>query len=208
MANRNKNTEPGRANNFMTAPHIDELVAKLFNGGYWRPTFAAALHTPDGKFVVVESANAPGSYGLPQGGAKEGESFEDGIARELGQELGIEKDEITVGDFIGHAQVPWGPERRHRGGFSAGKFLIMKNVLYTGTEDFRLQESEVISVAKASGEEVLALGATRYPTKARLYRDAVAAVASLEYPTLAPATELGYQQPAFTQAPLRPLVAV
>lgn len=57
---------------------------------------AAILRNGEGKILICERVNIPGAWQFPQGGVDEGETLEEALTRELGEEIGIGEDDFRV----------------------------------------------------------------------------------------------------------------
>jgi putative (di)nucleoside polyphosphate hydrolase len=57
----------------------------------YRPNVGALLRDSEGRFLLGERIDRPGSWQFPQGGVDPGESPEEALWRELGEELGLEE---------------------------------------------------------------------------------------------------------------------
>ncbi len=73
----------------------------------YRTNVGAVLMRADGRVLVAERINQPGSWQFPQGGVDKGEGLEEAMWRELGEELGL-KQPRSVCRVLGH-----GPEVRY-----------------------------------------------------------------------------------------------
>ena len=77
-----------------------------------RRCVVAVVANDSGQFLVGERADVPGAHQLPQGGVEEGESEEDAVIRELGEEMGngvadiIRKSDIEV-SYLFPPHVKW-----------------------------------------------------------------------------------------------------
>ena len=66
------------------------------NEATYRPNVAAILRNPRGEILVCERLNIPGAWQFPQGGIDDGETPEDALARELWEEIGIERSHFRI----------------------------------------------------------------------------------------------------------------
>ncbi len=81
----------------------------------YRPNVAAILVDPGGCVLVGERVNPPGSWQFPQGGLDPHESPEEGLPRELHEELGLELADYAVEDKRGPYRYLFPPGRTKQG---------------------------------------------------------------------------------------------
>jgi putative (di)nucleoside polyphosphate hydrolase len=62
----------------------------------YRPNVAAILQRENGDIFVAERISVPGAWQFPQGGIDEGEDAETALFRELAEEIGIKREQLTV----------------------------------------------------------------------------------------------------------------
>ncbi len=62
----------------------------------YRPNVAAILRNKDGEILIAERINVAGAWQFPQGGVDAGETLEQAFYRELGEEVGVPPDLVTV----------------------------------------------------------------------------------------------------------------
>jgi putative (di)nucleoside polyphosphate hydrolase len=81
-------------------------VARQFRAGV-----VAVVERSDGRICAFERADAPGSWQLPQGGIERGEVAIDAAWRELGEETGLARSDVTlVGEHPDWVAYEWPPE--------------------------------------------------------------------------------------------------
>ncbi len=62
----------------------------------YRQGVGACIFNPDGKVLMAERLDLPGSWQLMQGGVDEGETPQDALFREILEELGIKKSQLEI----------------------------------------------------------------------------------------------------------------
>lgn len=65
-------------------------------GQYFRAGVGAIIRRPDDRILVLERADIPGAWQLPQGGLEEGEEPFEAILREIAEETGIPPGSLTL----------------------------------------------------------------------------------------------------------------
>jgi len=81
----------------------------------FRPNVAGILQNPRGEILVCERLGMAGAWQFPQGGIDEGETHEEALARELGEEIGIGKRDFKVRDRRGPYRYLFGGGKEKRG---------------------------------------------------------------------------------------------
>ena len=67
----------------------------------YRPNVAVLLLRDDGKLLVCERQKVKGAWQFPQGGVDEGETLEEGLKREVKEEIGIDPSSYDILDMKG-----------------------------------------------------------------------------------------------------------
>ncbi len=62
----------------------------------YRPNVAALMVNGDGNLLICERSTVPGAWQFPQGGVDDGESMEEGLFREVSEEIGLKKHHYEV----------------------------------------------------------------------------------------------------------------
>ena len=62
----------------------------------YRPTVAAIVRNAAGEILVCERSDRPGAWQFPQGGVDGGESREEALVRELGEEISLNPGDIGI----------------------------------------------------------------------------------------------------------------
>ena len=81
----------------------------------YRPNVAAIIVDPVGKILVGERTNERESWQFPQGGIDPGESPEEGLPRELYEELSLEPGDYAVEEKHGPYRYLFPPGRTKQG---------------------------------------------------------------------------------------------
>jgi putative (di)nucleoside polyphosphate hydrolase len=80
----------------------------------YRPNVAAIIRREDGRVLIGERSDFPGSWQFPQGGIDEGESPAEAVRREVLEETGLSDALYALGQSRGpyRYNFPSGPDRR------------------------------------------------------------------------------------------------
>lgn len=62
----------------------------------YRPNVAALMVNADGNLLICERSTIPGAWQFPQGGVDNGESMEEGLFREVCEEVGLKPHHYEV----------------------------------------------------------------------------------------------------------------
>ena len=62
----------------------------------YRPNVAAVLQRPDGRVLIGQRSDYPGSWQFPQGGVDPGETVEEAIVREIEEEVGLKPEHYVI----------------------------------------------------------------------------------------------------------------
>ena len=62
----------------------------------YRPNVAAILQRADGRIFIAERINIKGAWQFPQGGIDDGENAEQALFRELEEEIGVQREQLTI----------------------------------------------------------------------------------------------------------------
>lgn len=62
----------------------------------YRPNVAALMVNQDGNLLICERSNMSGAWQFPQGGVDDGESMEEGLFREVSEEIGLRPKHYEV----------------------------------------------------------------------------------------------------------------
>ena len=88
------------------------------SGGHnFRAGVVAVVRRADGHVLAFERVDVPGQWQLPQGGLDRGESPQEAVWRELGEETGLGLDDVElVGEHDDWIVAPWPAEVVGTGG--------------------------------------------------------------------------------------------
>ena len=83
----------------------------------YQQNVAAILRNREGKILVCERIHIPNAWQFPQGGVDKGETAEEAVTRELGEEIGIEPGDFRILEKRGGYRYlfPGGGKRGHDG---------------------------------------------------------------------------------------------
>ena len=81
----------------------------------YRPNVAAILMNDAGRILVGERVNVPNSWQFPQGGLEVGETPEQGLAREMREELSLESADYEIGERRGLYRYLFAPGQTKKG---------------------------------------------------------------------------------------------
>ena len=81
----------------------------------YRPNVAAILQNPSGQVLVCERIGVAGAWQFPQGGVNKGESRDEALVRELGEELSLRSDDFQVLDTKGPYRYLFSNGRKKKG---------------------------------------------------------------------------------------------
>ena len=90
-------------------------TSSVADAGTYRPNVAAILTDSAGRVLVGERMDQPGGWQFPQGGLEPGESPEEGLPRELTEELSLEPGDYAVEDRRGPYRYLFPPGRTKQG---------------------------------------------------------------------------------------------
>lgn len=62
----------------------------------YRPNVAALMVNESGNLLICERATMPGAWQFPQGGVDDGETMEEGLFREVSEEIGLNPNHYEV----------------------------------------------------------------------------------------------------------------
>ncbi len=81
----------------------------------YRPSVAGILQNTEGKILIGERRDAPGSWQFPQGGVEPGETRADALARELSEEIALDPAAYEVCESRGPYRYLFPPGRTKHG---------------------------------------------------------------------------------------------
>jgi len=83
----------------------------------YQQNVAAILRNREGKIFICERIQIPNAWQFPQGGVDEGETAEEALTRELGEEIGLQPGDFRIQEKRGGYRYlfPSGRKRGHDG---------------------------------------------------------------------------------------------
>ena len=125
-------------------PAVEASVGDAWERMEYRPNAVAVLKNLDEEVLVVKPFKDPSAWIFPQGGIDRNESAEDGLRRELFEELGMQPENITDLTHLGTADMDAETDRADKRGFTKGKRFISYSVTYSGSKELRVDPQEII----------------------------------------------------------------
>jgi 8-oxo-dGTP pyrophosphatase MutT (NUDIX family) len=123
-------------------------LREFFEKKDYRPTGIGLLKNKDGEYLFLRSGKAA-KYGnitnvwcFPQGGIEENEDLEEGLIREIKEEIGLKESDISVGKLIGKFYVDINGRKNFKR-FKKGKVYFVFSV-EAKSKDIKLFEEEVL----------------------------------------------------------------
>ena len=86
---------------------------------HFRANVVAIVTNDNGRVLAFERTDVPGAWQLPQGGVDDGETPEEAVWRELGEETGLGRNQVElIGEFPDWTAYEWpnGPRKNGRMG--------------------------------------------------------------------------------------------
>lgn len=122
---------------------LKEIAGHHKNKEY-RPVVVLIIKNKVSKCLIVQSIKGIKPWSFPQGGIENGEIPQDALFREIEEEVGIKKSELTVlfkNFFYKTVNAPL--ERKDKRGFTKGKAYYFSYCEYDGSLDLTIQEEEI-----------------------------------------------------------------
>lgn len=96
---------------------MSAIFLKFMSKPIYKLNVAGILRNREGKILICERVNIKGAWQFPQGGVDNGETVEEALIRELGEEIGVEGKEIRIVEKrAGYRyHFPNGPKKGHDG---------------------------------------------------------------------------------------------
>lgn len=139
---------------------LTEMVQSVHQEKDYRPVVVAVIADERGRVLLVRSAKHPDEWMLPQGGIDEGEDLEVALYREIKEETGIEKQQLSFVGFAGTADLDAEAGRVDKRGFIKGKRYIAFSLHYVGPEQVTLNPAELSEHRWVDPEDVEQMLAT------------------------------------------------
>jgi putative (di)nucleoside polyphosphate hydrolase len=81
----------------------------------YRPNVAGILRNPRGEILICERVSMAGAWQFPQGGIDKGETPEEALVRELGEEISVRRQDIQILERRGPYRYLFGGGPNKRG---------------------------------------------------------------------------------------------
>ncbi len=122
---------------------LKEISEHHINKEY-RPVVVLVIKNKNSKYLVVQSIKGIKPWSFPQGGIEAGEIPQDALFREIEEEVGIKKSDLTIlvkNFFYKIVDAPL--DRKDKRGFTKGKAYYFNYCKYDGPLSLTLQEEEI-----------------------------------------------------------------
>lgn len=149
---------------------ISRIVAEAQAGKAFRPVAMSIIQDQTRRILLVRSAKGPGEWHFPQGGIEPGESAEEALVREIGEETGIEAGNLQDVRYAGWDDLAAEAGRADRRGFATGKRYVCFVLSYVGGPELALNREELADYAWVPEEDLPAKLAAVREEKRRLMR--------------------------------------
>lgn len=179
---------PGPIEKFVTKTQerdrqIDEenraLIAKAHTEMRYRPVAVAVIVNKDGRVLLVSSAMNLSNWGFPQGGIEIDEDPRAALLREIHEELGITRAQVTIRRFLGKTYFDAPIARQGERGFSNGKFYFLYEVFYDGPDQLEIDTREIGLYAWVNSVDADCLTETSHGPKRELVCSVVHTVTTM-----------------------------
>ena len=115
--------------------------------------------------LFVQSAKNPDDWSPPQGGIDSGEDVTQGIFREMGEEVGMQPEQLEVSGYQGVLDLDAESGRKDKRGFTKGKKYFFFNVEYSGPEELKIEKSEIADYKWVNESDIKEILGTTRPEK-------------------------------------------
>lgn len=132
---------------------LQKIVEEAYKEKKYRPCIVAILVNSKGRILLVQSKKNENDWSFPQGGIDQDEDVAKALHREIEEETGIKKVEISNIQYIDKMVLDAEPGRTDKRQFTKGKLYVFFRVLYTGENFLTLDENELTNY-KWVAEEV------------------------------------------------------
>jgi putative (di)nucleoside polyphosphate hydrolase len=95
----------------------------------YKANVAAILRNSRGRILVCERLGIPGAWQFPQGGIDDGETPREALVRELGEEIGVQPEDIEILDQKGPYRYLYQNGRTKRGHHGKEQFYFLCSYL-------------------------------------------------------------------------------
>jgi 8-oxo-dGTP pyrophosphatase MutT (NUDIX family) len=154
--------------------HINREIAQCHSNKDYRPVAVGIVENDQGCFLIIQSAKEATFWGFPQGGIDAEEDVVFGLVRELGEEVGILPEDVTVINYCGVNQLDI--HRDEGRGFTKGKRYYYFHLLWNGSQPLKLDLAKVAVYKWVSPDELEQSLATVREEKRRALLDAFAQI--------------------------------
>lgn len=99
----------------------EKVVEDAHNRKEYRPVAVAIIENDSGEILFVQSAKNKSVWYPPQGGIGKGESIVEALFREIHEELGVDKKNLRLLEYLGTRDLDAERGREDKRGFTRGK---------------------------------------------------------------------------------------
>lgn len=139
---------------------VEQQIADEHEKREYRPVGVAIVRDQNNRILLVQSVKNTHDWSFPQGGIEQGEDVVQALFREVNEEVGIEGHQLRLTHYNGVEDLDAEPGRSDKRGFTKGKRYFFFELVYTGSRELRIQESELAGYSWVDPQEFKAALAT------------------------------------------------
>ena len=124
---------------------VEILVAEARSLVRYRPVAVAIIVNKKGEILFVRSAKNPHAWYFPRGGIEVGESAQEGLFREMREELCLRRESLRFVRYLGTDDLDAGPGQGSNHGFTRGKRYFFFLMVYRGPrKKIKVDQREIV----------------------------------------------------------------